>query len=260
MILSHRHRFLFIKTEKTAGTSIEIALSKICGPDDVITRVVHPEDRELKASLGPGYRGEQHELVPLSKYTPLDLAQAVARRRLLRFENHAGAADIRRFVAPEVWSGYYKFCVERNPWDKVVSSYWWWRKLEAQHREDPVALARGLGRYADGVRQRIERSPVGDMSLSEYVQSGRANLLRGFDLYSIDGEIVVDRVLRFERLEQELVEIAERLRIPDLPRLPRAKAGSRPKSAGYREVLGPADRDKIARVFAREIAYFGYEF
>ena len=24
MILSHRHRFLFIKTEKTAGTSIEI--------------------------------------------------------------------------------------------------------------------------------------------------------------------------------------------------------------------------------------------
>ncbi len=259
MILSHRHRFIFIKTEKTAGTSIEIALSKVCGPDDVITPVVHPDDRALKESLGAGYRDAQHELVPLSKYTPLDLAQAIARRRRLRFENHMGAAEIRRFVDPEVWATYFKFCVERNPWDKVVSAYWWWRHLESQYRDDPAGFARGLGRYADGVIRTIEMRPVGDRSLSEFVQSGRANLVRGFDLYSIDGEVVVDRVLRFERLDEELRSVAEHLGIRDLPPLPRAKSGSRPKTAGYREALSPADRDKIARVFAREIAWFGFE-
>jgi hypothetical protein len=36
MIISHEHKFIFVKTRKTAGTSIEIALSKFCGPDDVI--------------------------------------------------------------------------------------------------------------------------------------------------------------------------------------------------------------------------------
>lgn len=260
VILSHRHRFIFIKTEKTAGTSIEIALSRVCGPEDVITFLAHPEDRALKASLGPGYRNAQHDLVPLSKHTPLDLAQAVARRRLLRFENHMGAADIRRFVDPEVWESYFKFCVERNPWDKVVSAYWWWRHLESQYRDDPAGFTRGLGRYANGMIRMIQERPIGDMSLSEFVQSGRANLVRGFDLYSIEGEVAVDRVLRFERLEEELRSVAEHLGIRDLPPLPRAKSGSRPMTAGYREVLSPADRDRIARVFAREIVRFDYEF
>ena len=37
MILSHKHKFIFIKTKKTAGTAIEAAISQLCGPDDVIT-------------------------------------------------------------------------------------------------------------------------------------------------------------------------------------------------------------------------------
>jgi hypothetical protein len=32
MIVSHRYRYIFIKTKKTTGTSIEIALSRHCGP------------------------------------------------------------------------------------------------------------------------------------------------------------------------------------------------------------------------------------
>ena len=37
MIVSHKHKFIFIKTKKTAGTAIEAALSELCGPQDVIT-------------------------------------------------------------------------------------------------------------------------------------------------------------------------------------------------------------------------------
>jgi hypothetical protein len=37
MIISHEHKFIFLKTKKTAGTSIELAVSQLCGPDDVIT-------------------------------------------------------------------------------------------------------------------------------------------------------------------------------------------------------------------------------
>jgi hypothetical protein len=35
MILSHRYRFIFLKTGKTAGTSVEIALSEYCGAEDI---------------------------------------------------------------------------------------------------------------------------------------------------------------------------------------------------------------------------------
>jgi hypothetical protein len=37
MILSHDRRLIFIKTQKTAGSSLELSLSQICGPTDIIT-------------------------------------------------------------------------------------------------------------------------------------------------------------------------------------------------------------------------------
>lgn len=42
MIISHRYRFIFIKTMKTAGTSVEIFLSQRCAAEDVVTPI-HPE-------------------------------------------------------------------------------------------------------------------------------------------------------------------------------------------------------------------------
>ncbi len=57
MIVSHKHQFVFLKTRKSAGTSAEIALSKHCGPDDIITPL-SPEDEAMRRDLG--YRGAQN--------------------------------------------------------------------------------------------------------------------------------------------------------------------------------------------------------
>ena len=44
MILSHTRRFIFIKTRKVSGTSMEISLSKNCGGDDVITPISYEDE------------------------------------------------------------------------------------------------------------------------------------------------------------------------------------------------------------------------
>ena len=79
MIISHRHRFIFIKTQKTAGTSIEVFLSGLCGPEDVVTPFGAPE---------PG-----HEPRNFAGYT-----------------NQMTASEIRSRVGEDLWRTYFTFC------------------------------------------------------------------------------------------------------------------------------------------------------
>ena len=51
MIVSFSKRFIFIKTRKTAGTSMEIALSGQCADGDIVTPIV-PEDELLRFRQG----------------------------------------------------------------------------------------------------------------------------------------------------------------------------------------------------------------
>ena len=47
MIISHKYKYIFLKTNKTAGTSIEIALSKHCDHNDIITPI-SAEDEAIR--------------------------------------------------------------------------------------------------------------------------------------------------------------------------------------------------------------------
>jgi len=230
LILSHRHRFIFVKTNKTAGTSVEIALSRHCGPADVITPV-SPEDEALRRELGcPG----PQNCLPAPRWRSLpEWARTWLRtRRPPHFYNHISAREIRALVPPAVWHGYFKFCVERNPWDRVVSSYYW--------------------KTRDGR----------DRSIEQFLAQGRHLGLKrkGSGLYTIDGRVAVDRVCRFERLAEDLETIRSRLGIPEPLELPRAKSSHRPESRHYRDLLSADERDLVARDFAFEIETFGYVY
>ncbi|QSR30982.1 hypothetical protein CFI00_10825 [Nocardioides sp. S5] len=102
MIASHRHRFVFVKTRKTAGTSLEIALSRHCGPDDVVTRI-SPQDEVLRAAAGGV--GPQNDDTDPRSYA------------------HMGARRVIEMIGRETWDAYFTFAVERNPFDVVASSY-----------------------------------------------------------------------------------------------------------------------------------------
>jgi hypothetical protein len=229
MILSHKHKFIFIKTAKTAGTSIEVFLSKHCGPTDVLTpiepAVEGHEPRNYEGFINP---------VPEILERPGKIFSAFRHSVISRekFYRHMPATEIKNRVPANVWNSYFKFCVERNPWDKVLSHY-----------------------YMHAARE------GGSLSLDEYLARGRfpINYFRYTDRSGKN--IIVDRILRYENLLTELGEVFSQLKIPFEGTLDvQAKSEYRTDRRPYREVFNEEQRRIVQKAFAKEIELHGYRF
>lgn len=227
MIISHRHKFIFLKTVKTGGTSVEIALSRYCGDEDVVTPI-SPEDEPTRRELGIAPR---NYLAPRAAYGLPDFYRLLVQREEKRlYWNHITARDVRDRVGAEIWNSYFKFTTERNPWDKTVSDYFW-------------RASRG-----------------GPQSIDSYFRKFRGRFKHfNFPRYSLDGKPAVDAIVRFEHLATDLKSVLKRVGIDFDGVLPRAKGSSRKDRRHYSELLSPAQQQIIAREFAPEIELLGYE-
>ena len=94
MIVSHKHKFIFIKTKKVAGSSLELALSKFLGEDDVITPLAEEYLRVERGYMtSRNYRKKFHEF---------DLVDAIDwQLRLLKQFRRRYAYGV-KFTLPEI--------------------------------------------------------------------------------------------------------------------------------------------------------------
>lgn len=232
MIISHEHRYIFIKTHKTAGTSVEIALSRFCGSRDVITPI-SSEDEDVRQETGG--RGAQNVSRSLAHYSIRDWGRLILKAQPAPpFKKHLPGPVIRGMIPRNTWDSYFKFTIERNPWDKTISAFYW----------------RNIVRQRDGKPE---------LTLGEFLRSGVINEYCDWGRYADNSGIIVDEVLQYSDLNAGLESIRSRFGFPNLT-LPNAKGSYRQDRRPHWEVLGAEERDQIADVFRREIAAFGYAF
>ena len=198
MIISHKHKFIFIKTRKTAGSSVEESLKKYLGPTDVFA-----------APTG------------LAKINP-DSHDA--------HDKHISW----KWVAdnyPVEWRNYYKFTVDRNPWDKVVSFYFW---------------------YAFRKPHKVKRG------FEHYVMSPHIRKCSDWSRYANNKQVQVDEVIPYEKLHETLSNHAV---IPYNNELlsVRLKGTQRPPGH-YSCYYNQETKARVAEFFTEEIRYFRYRF
>ncbi|GAB2780953.1 hypothetical protein GCM10027020_38110 [Nocardioides salsibiostraticola] len=215
MIVSHEHRFIFLKTRKTAGTSVEIALSTVCGPQDIVSPLSETDEviRRERGGRGP----MNFESPPLAK-------KAFA---------HAPAAQVRTIVGQQVWRDYTKISIERSPWDAIVSLYFW------ATRDEP-------------------EPPTFDA----FVRSPRVRSLAEANakIYRLRGEVIVEHLMRYESLAEDLTAVWGSLGLPGQPDLPVTKAHSRPAGSTAREMYDAETAAIVGEAFAPLVAELGYFF
>lgn len=106
MLVSHDHRFVFLKTMKTAGTSVEISFEHVCLPPG--TPSVERRE-EVVSALG--------------------IVGARPRREDSNWWNHMPASLLRSRLGDDIWNSYFRFSCVRDPFEATVSMFWW------NHRE-----------------------------------------------------------------------------------------------------------------------------
>ena len=232
MIISHKYKFIFIKTRKTAGSSIQIYLSEHCAQDDIVSTIDRPE----RPYNPRNYRGLYNPIPELmEKHSPAKIARTLGRFvTLKKFQSHIKARDVKERIPKEIWDSYYKFTVDRNPWDKVLSHYHF-------------------------VRQRYSKYDQ-NISFEEYLDV--AELPYNYTKYTDkDNNMIVDRVVRYENLNEELGEVFAQLGVPFEGSLgPTEKSHYRKDRRPYQEVYTPEQRDAVSKLFEQEIQMLGYEF
>tara|TARA_R100000278_G_scaffold29947_1_gene27606 strand:- start:46543 stop:47106 length:564 start_codon:yes stop_codon:yes gene_type:complete len=96
LIVSHSNKFIYLKSYKTASTSVEMFFERFCKDSDIV-----------------GYRGPN----------PIPKDQV--------WYNHMTPSQIKtKLNNNNIWNNYFKFGCVRNPWDRKLSSYFFEKATE----------------------------------------------------------------------------------------------------------------------------------
>lgn len=228
MLISHRYAFIYTKTGKAAGTSVEAYFERFCMPDGA-WQPSHWRQMYEGDSGVVGYRGEHPEG--------------------RKWYNHMPARDIKRLVGNRVWERYFKFCTVRNPWEKAISAF---EFLGRAHRLPS-------GDEGTAYRNAFPSHDPEQLRFLHWLET--VGVPRDRAAYVIDNEICVDDFIRFESLHGDLQRICARLGVDwDPSLLANYKTGTRrPEMTVSRLYRDPA-RLRVQEACAFEIARFGYQF
>lgn len=226
MIISHKYKFIFIKTVKTAGTSIEIFLSPHCGDEDTVTPI-YPHVEPHSARNYQGIWNPIPELIEGKSRNFKSLFKQLKDRN--KFYNHISASKVKKRISNHTWNNYFKFCVERNPWDKTLSHY-----------------------------HMLKQRAGGNLSIEDYFRKGTFCI--NYPKYTNSkGNVIVDQVVKYEQLTDELTQIFNKLSIPFKGNLGvKAKSEYRKDRRPYQEIFSNYHKKVIEDIFSKEISLHGY--
>ena len=166
VLVSHKYKFIYIKNGKVAGTSVEAFFGKYCIDPKKTYDYSEAQEEHIDEFGIIGSRG-----VNLTN----------------KWKNHIDAKTIRSYLDDQMFDEYFKFCVIRNPYDKMVSSYFFNKSK---------------------------------LSFKEFVKRNHcvSNII-------IDNKNVCDYCIRFENLEEDIKIVCKKLKLDsyDLSLLPRYK-------------------------------------
>ena len=156
-----------------------------------------------------------------------------------------------KFHDPEKFRRYFKFTVVRNPWDRLVSAYFYLRQ-DRGHETTKKWVKKNLRGY----------EKFNDFVLSLKKDKVRRDILSWTHflpqhkwISDSEGNILVDFVAKIENLEIDFHKIKECTKINDnLERI------NKSEKKGYKNYYSEETAKIVQRVYKKDVKYLGYSY
>ena len=175
--------------------------------------------------------------------TPKALRRRARVRRLEargRLWKHARLADIDGLLSPDQIAAMRVVTLVRNPWDRMVSYYHW---LRAQRFDHPAVGRAGALGFRAFVLHPDTQAEMENDTVDRYLRMA-------------DGRVARADAIRIEHLEADMAGFRAHLGFDPAPG--RLNVSDRPR--GYAQAYDAEARKSVGRLFAEDIARFGYRF
>ena len=217
MLVSHKHKFIFIKSIKTAGTSTEIFLEPYC-----ISNITESHGREM-TQTGEGIIGTR-------------MNQMLA--EMSEFYNHMPPYKIKNSIGEEKFNSYTKIINVRNPFDMMVSHYYF--------------------------KPTFDLYSSVEMSFEDYLLTTNVveDLSKKYwDLMYVDGQFIVDEIVRFENLDSDINKLLTKLNLPESTReLSEYKKNKRRTDKDWKKMYTEETKSLVEKHFKFYMDLFDYKF
>lgn len=164
----------------------------------------------------------------------------------LKFPRHSHVIAAKEMLPEETFNSLYKFAFVRNPWDLQVSSF------HHIQRERPQFM-NGITDFNEFMRYKFnhEREYQYHIDTSLSLQSDYL-----VDLY---GNVIVDKIGRYENLAGDFNAICQHLSLPRKVSLPH-KRKAEERSKDYRTYYTDDTAEMVSKHFAKDIELLHYSF
>ena len=153
---------------------------------------------------------------------------------------HLTSSQIKTEVGTDVFNSYYKFSIIRNPWEKAVSQFIYMKKRK------------GLRRFIGMNKWSSFKKYLNLISKKEHAQ-----WMKQVDfVYDENGMIMVDKIIRFENIEEEFQLMRQHLGIPYI-KLPHV---NKSKRKHYTKYYNKSTIQIVSDLYKEDIEAFNYTF
>ena len=187
------------------------------------------------------------------------------------------AIDIQKYTDPRIFNSYTKFTVVRNPWDRMVSLYHFRKQQKDLYMNNlgvnksfgPDGKVWGFKRWImdPGIKNVDSNEIYFEMASGAFLKETKFNVnflraniefINQLDVVcDLKGNLLVNKILRFENLNEDWNNMFSELNLKPIPQLPSANKSSHKH---YSDYYDDESQEFIAKMFKKDINFFEYEF